>query len=131
MAARIEIRTDKGTLDLPENFHQDFYVTRQIFDLKNFQTRNADYTKTVFLPATPNNIAILGAIADTSGTATAIENTIGCTILMDGITLAVVAKLIFGATNISRDGAEFECTIFYGNFNLFDALSGQTLDKLN
>lgn len=131
MAALITITTDDGVLDLPKNFHQQFYVTRQIFNLNNFETRNADFTKTITVPATPTNTSLLKSISDLTGTTGESSNKVRCSISINGIMIAPVAWLLHFRSKIDRNSSEYELTIFYGNFNLFDDLSGQTIDKLN
>ena len=90
----LEIITDRGTLDLYDGAEFEFYVTRQIHDLKDLETRNADFSKTIKIPPTPGNLAILEAYVATSG-----EYVIPCQVVLAGITIAPKAKLlIYGRT---------------------------------
>ena len=131
MSALIEIRTDKGSLDLPKDFHQQFYVTRQVFNLNDFETRNADFTKTIQVPATPTNVALLDSVASTSGTSGSESNKIQCSIYMNGIQIAPIAWLLHFKTTKDRNSTTMELGVFYGNFNLFDTLSGDSIDAIN
>jgi len=130
MASLIEIRLETGSLDLPQGFHNIFYITRQVFDLSDFQTRNADFTKSFNVPVTPNNVAILASASTIAG-ASIIDNKVPCQIIVNGITIAPVASLLQTETVIENGVSFFNLTIFYGNFNLFDTLGGTTIDRLN
>ena len=128
MASKIQILTNKGTLDLAQGADRDFYVTRQIHDLNNFESRNADFTKTIKVPATPNNIDILDAY---TGSAGAVNQTIPCQILMDGITIAPSAKLLFFRSIVNNAEIGYEVNILYGNFNLFDDITAGDISDIN
>ena len=114
--ATIELRTNLGSLDLEDGAEREFYITRQIHDLNNLETRNADYSKTIKVPPTPNNIDILDAYAGVEDS----ERTIPCQIIIDGITVAPNARLLFSKKTIANKDVSYDVTILYGNFNLFD-----------
>ena len=50
MAIGLDIRTEGGSLELLQDAATTFYITRQIHDLNNFESRNADYTKSIEIP---------------------------------------------------------------------------------
>ena len=116
MANKIDIRTEAGSLDLYKGAERDFYITRQVNDLNNFQNRNADYTKSLSIPPTPNNRALLNSFS--SGISEE-EQGIQCTITIDGITIAHSAILYHTSSTITNDQFDLEIVLFYGNFNFF------------
>lgn len=128
MAAQIEIRTNKGSFDLYQGVERDFYITRQIHDLNNFETRNADFTKTIQIPSTPNNIRLLDAY---SGVTQSSVGVVPCQILMAGITIAPSAGLLFTKSVIKDGLVSYDVAILYGNFNVFNSIDANTLDSLN
>ena len=83
MPSEIIITTDKGTIDLYQGAETAFYVTRQIHDLHNFETRNADFSKSLSVPPTSNNLGILGIEQNDPD-----QQGIGCSIQMGGIMIA-------------------------------------------
>ena len=60
MASELEIRVEGTALDLFDNEEQNFYLTKQIHDLTNLETRNADFSKTISIPLTVKNQDTLG-----------------------------------------------------------------------
>ena len=109
MAANIEITTDLGILDLMQGAENEFYVTRQIKDLRNFQTVNADFTKTLKVPATPNNVKILrGAALLTGGSVGGATAKIRCSVVLEGLPVAPVAWLLVESELITPDHEEFD-----------------------
>lgn len=129
--AQLEITTDAGTLDLIQGTEETFFVTRQIFDLNNFETRNSDFTQFVTLPTTPNNISILNTAADVTNQAARDAEKIKCSIKFNGITIAPIAWIIIGGTIATKDAIIFEAIIMYGNFNIIDELSGRSIKDIN
>ncbi len=97
MAAIVEIITEQGSLDLLQGVEDNFYVTRQIHDLNDFQTRNADFTKQIQVPPTPRNVIILDAYGDNK------SNTIPCRVLMNGVLIAPNARLLFNEPRCSHN----------------------------
>lgn len=131
MAARLEIKTEGGALDLLKDAENTFFVTRQIYDLHNFQRRNSDFTKFISVPATPRNVQLLEVAADV-GTTTNATDKIQCSIIMGGVTLAPVAWLLVSGYNQDKSrNVTIDCQILYGNFNFFDSIKSATLDALN
>ena len=122
------IITPKGTLDLLKGAEREFYITRQIHDLHNFETRNADFSKTISVPPTPNNIDILDSYTSDPSY---VKNIIPCQIILGGITIASRAKLLFTKTTRSNNETSFEVQVLYGNFNLFDDILTGDISELN
>jgi hypothetical protein len=128
MPAKLQILTDKGSFDLEVGTDERFYVTRQIHDLHNFETKNGDYTKTLTVPSTPTNNHILDAYVGASGNT---KNVIPCQIIMDGITVASQARLLFTRTLITNQEIVYEITILYGNSSFFESIVIGTIDEMN
>jgi hypothetical protein len=128
MASLLQILTDKGSFDLEVGSDREFYVTRQIHDLHNFETKNGDFSKTLSIPSTPTNNHILDAYVGASGNT---KNTVPCSVIMDGITIASQAELLFTRTVISNEATYFDITILYGNSSVFDAIKDGTIDELS
>lgn len=131
MASTIEIKTDKGGIDLLDGAEDIFYITRQINDLQNLQSRQADFTRTINIPATPNNLTIINAHEVASGASNNVGTKIPARILMDGIQVAPLATLLHVKTNFKDDVITLEIALLYGNFNLFDALPQGSIQDLN
>jgi hypothetical protein len=128
--ARLEIYTEKGSLDLPLDAANNFYITRQVHDLRSFISRNADYTSNIDLPATENNLNEFNAAIDVSN---AFGNKVTVRILMDGVQVAPVATALHLRTRYSKGGAipTMEIIILYGNFNFFDSIREGDISDLN
>ena len=126
--ATLKITTNVGTLDLLQNAAEDFYITRQVSDLKTLQTREADYTKSIKVPATDKNLLILGS---DSLSASSDSTKIPCTIELNGIMIAPIAWLLRTFDTITKGVQLLEITIFYGNFNLLDSILPGTIDQMN
>lgn len=119
--ADLRIDIDGRALDLFEGEDDNFYITRQIHDLANLETRNSDFTKIIKVPATAKNLDLLqiDSLFDTSE-AISIE-AIKCNIILDGVAVANDADLFPGDT--VNDNV-IEVGIFYGNFAFFSLLTG-------
>lgn len=61
MANKLQILSNGDSFDLFEGEAERFYITYQIHDLSNLQTRNGDFSRRVSLPLTSRNKGILGA----------------------------------------------------------------------
>lgn len=127
----IQIETDSGALELFEDAEEQFYITRQINDIEKLQSRQADYTRFIEAPATPNNLNILFAQGSGLGTSNSPQVKIPCRILIDGITVAPLAYLLHISTKVRAGINALELAVFYGNFNLFDQLLDGDLTNLN
>ena len=126
MPSEIIITTDKGTIDLYQGAETAFYVTRQIHDLHNFETRNADFSKSLSVPPTPNNLGILGIEQNDPD-----QQGIGCNIQMGGIMIAPVAFLFYIGTTLTNDEEEIKIQILYGNFNFINTIESGSINEIN
>mgnify|MGYP003639162458 CR=1 FL=1 len=74
MANKLQILSNGDTFDLFEGEAERFYITYQIHDLSNLQTRNGDFSRRVSLPLTARNKDILGAATAFDWTPTGITS---------------------------------------------------------
>ena len=84
MANKLQILSNGNTFDLFEGEAERFYITYQIHDLSNLQTRNGDFSRRVSLPLTSRNKNILGAALPTISRFDSVAGgTIPCEILVN------------------------------------------------
>ncbi len=84
MANKLQILSNGNTFDLFEGEAERFYITYQIHDLSNLQTRNGDFSRRVSLPLTSRNKDILGAALPTISRFDSVSvGTIPCEILVN------------------------------------------------
>ena len=84
MANKLQILSSGESFDLFDGEAERFYITYQIHDLSNLQTRNGDFSRRVSLPLTAKNKGILGAALPTiSRFDSANVGTIPCDILVN------------------------------------------------
>jgi len=84
MANKLQILSNGNTFDLFEGEAERFYITYQIHDLSNLQTRNGDFSRRVSLPLTSRNKDILGAALPTISRFDSVAvGTIPCEILVN------------------------------------------------
>ena len=126
MAADIIITTDDGVLDLFVGAENEFYITRQIHDLNNFETRDASFSKSLEIPPTTNNINILGIQNNDI-----ITQGIQCSVNMGGLMVAPIALLFWEGADIVNDEEVLLIQILAGNFNCFNAIRSGSIDTIN
>jgi hypothetical protein len=84
VANKLQILSNGDTFDLFEGEAERFYITYQIHDLSNLQTRNGDFSRRVSLPLTSRNKDILGAALPTISRFDSVAvGTIPCEILVN------------------------------------------------
>ena len=84
MANKLQILSSGESFDLFDGEAERFYITYQIHDLSNLQTRNGDFSRRVSLPLTAKNKGILGAALPTiSRFDSANVGTIPCDIMVN------------------------------------------------
>ena len=130
MATKLDIVTDAGSLDLFHRDDESFYVTRQIFDFNDLEHRKGDFTRSIKIPATAENLTILG-IGGADNSVADPEQTIPCSIVMNGVTVALSARLLHVGTTLVKGVDTLEVAILYGNFNLFDNIVGGSVRDIS
>ena len=84
MANKLQILSSGESFDLFDGEAERFYITYQIHDLSNLQTRNGDFSRRVSLPLTAKNKGILGAALPTISRFDSVAvDTIPCEILVN------------------------------------------------
>ena len=84
MANKLQILSNGESFDLFDGEAERFYITYQIHDLSNLQTRNGDFSRRVSLPLTAKNKGILGAALPTISRFDSVAvGTIPCDILVN------------------------------------------------
>jgi hypothetical protein len=84
VANKLQILSNGDSFDLFEGEAERFYITYQIHDLSNLQTRNGDFSRRVSLPLTSKNKDILGAALPTISRFDSVAvGTIPCEILVN------------------------------------------------
>lgn len=124
----LRIRTSDGYLDLQPGADKDFYITKQLHDLHDLETREADFTKTISLPYSPNNIRLLGINTpklnrhSSQGT-----QFIPVTVEMSGIPVLNDALM---RINVGND-LTFSATLFAGVAGFFTQLTETPINELD
>jgi len=111
------------SLDLFPGASKDFYITRQIHDIRDLTTRNADFTKRISIPVTAKNTRLLrrgidGLVNEASKTP---SQSVACRVFSGGVPVIPDATL-FISTSTNDDKLDIQ--IFYGNFDFFQEISG-------
>jgi len=84
MSNKLQILSNGESFDLFEGEEKRFYITYQIHDLSNLQTRNGNFSRRVSLPLTAKNKNILGATLPTISRFDSVAvGTIPCEILVN------------------------------------------------
>ena len=112
MAAPLLIITQEGLLDLYPDSYEQFYATMQVHNIFSLGTREANFTKALNIPNTPNNKKLFGGLNIHH---TLKNKEVEAEIRADGVPLANKALLTIGT--IDKDN--IEVVIFFGNFNFF------------
>jgi hypothetical protein len=86
----IAIEINKGFLDLLPGINDEFYITRQINDIFNLNTRNADYTKIFKVPNSPGNRDKLGIQSDETKPADRLK----CSLFIDDLSFSINSELL-------------------------------------
>jgi hypothetical protein len=119
----MKIETDTGILDLFETSEADFYVTKQIYDLKELERRHSDHTRVLSIPNTLNNRDQLQIVSNVIRE----KLFINCTVKIQGVEIIQKGKLSVSA--IYEDSLEI--VIYSGSFNIFNSLKEDSIRSLN
>ena len=88
MANKLQILSNGESFDLFDGEEERFYVTYQVHDLSNLQTRNGNFSRRVNLPLTSKNKGILGAALPTiSRFDTVAVGSLDCEVLVNDMPL--------------------------------------------
>jgi hypothetical protein len=137
---RTEIYIEGRRLDLTEDLSVEF--TYQIDDIKEFGSRETNFSKTVVLPGTANNNKLFGFVFEFGSQNAYDENTVNrgynfnaskaatCYVYVDKIQ---IMKGVIRLLEIVRDGGEieYECAIFGELGGFVNALGNSKIEDLD
>lgn len=128
--AIIEIQLTDGSLDLLEGTEKSFYITKQIHDLRDLNTRNATFSKTIKIPRTNNNRNLLNyQMVDFAAYSGLPYSYIPCVVLMNGVPILEDGR-IFVSGESSTDKT-LSIGVFGGLIDFFANLSDDLIGDLN
>ena len=88
MANNLQILSSGESFDLFEGEEKRFYVTYQVHDLSNLQTRNGNFSRRVKLPLTSKNKGIIGAALPSISRFDSVPvGALDCEVLVNGMPL--------------------------------------------
>jgi hypothetical protein len=100
--------------------------TIQVNELGELKDRQANYSNTIKLPKTPNNIKVLDMLGISGNTSRKPYEKVPCKYVVDGIELVP-----FGSAVINELSDGIDVVIYDGNISISDALNGKTLNQLD
>ena len=130
MASELQILIAGEPLDLATNEDQEFRYSHVVHDLRDLETRNADFSTSIILPLTANNTRLLGSLVpslarfvDTPLTNIEVE------VLAFGVPLIPDAFLV--VTDEDAIGRTVTINILGGNAKFFNQLKEDALHALD
>lgn len=120
---RLKIEVNEGVLDLFQGTDEMFYITKQLNDLHNLQNRQADFTRSLEIPASDNNRSLLGILTNerTDNLSQSVN------ILLDDILVIAYGRILI----ITDSKTVINIAIFAGNFELFDSIPNDSVKILD
>lgn len=128
--AVIEIQLIDGSLDLLEGAENSFYITKQIHDLRDLNTRNATFSKTIKIPRTTNNRNLLNSQLVDFGAYDGVPyDYIPCIILWDGVPIMEDGRIFLSGESSTEK--TLSIGVFGGLIDFFANLSDDLIGDLN
>ena len=128
MANKLQIISNGQDFDLFQGEDERFYITKQIHDLANLETRNGDFSRRINLPLTPKNKEILGTNLPIYSRFDDIAvGTIPCEILVNG--MPVLSNAYFTIDTQSKTAITIQ--VFGGVSKLYSGLSDLSIRDLD
>jgi hypothetical protein len=128
MANKLQIISNGQDFDLFQGEDERFYITKQIHDLANLETRNGDFSRRINLPLTPKNKEILGTNLPIYSRFDDISvGTIPCEILVNG--MPVLSNAYFTIDTQSKTAITIQ--VFGGVSKLYSGLSDLSIRDLD
>ena len=118
----MKILVNDIALDLFPNTENQFFINKQIYDIRSLQTRKSDFTRTLELPASANNLDALGLNTNRNLTGSKFD----CLLDIDGIIISKGFLFVFESTNFT-----ISINIYSGNFDLFNNIPNESIKELN
>lgn len=130
MGINLEILVEGEAFDLFEGEAERFYISKQIFDLRNLETRNAEFSRSVNLPLSPTNLRLLGSQVPTKDRFDVLPHTIiECEVRMSGIPVITDSYLIVGVEDITNKSVSI--TVYGGTAKFFNELETASIKDLD
>jgi len=127
--SKLEIRLANGSLDLNPDSQSKFYITKQIHDLRDLETRNASFTKSIVIPRSYNNVFLLGLeLVEFGRDSTDSYKFVDCQVLLASYPVLSEGKLI--VTSQNDTDKTITINILGGTVTLFEELSENGLGDL-
>ena len=128
MANNLQILSSGESFDLFEGEEKRFYVTYQVHDLSNLQTRNGNFSRRVKLPLTSKNKGIIGAALPSISRFDSVPvGALDCEVLVNGMPL--LSDSFF---TIEQEGDNyFTIQIFGGVSKFYSNLSDNSIQTLD
>jgi hypothetical protein len=120
--SRVKIKVGNTFLDTLEGFDDLFYLTETIYNIKDLNTRNASFSRTIILPLTKNNASAFDRLTNEQLGNKSFETFL----YIDNILFAAGRILIINDSRYT-----LECIFLYSNFDLFDKIPNQSIKELN
>lgn len=128
--AVIEIRLEAGKLDLLPDAEKNFYITKQIYDLKDLNTRNASFSKQLTVPRNLNNITLLeDNLTEFAAYSNNAYTYVPCEVFMKGYPALNDGRLF--VVSEDRIGRTITIVVLGGVVDFFEQLSDKSLSALN
>mgnify|MGYP003645039574 FL=1 len=128
MANKLQIISNGQDFDLFQGEDERFYITKQIHDLANLETRNGDFSRRINLPLTPKNKEILGTNLPIYSRFDDIAvGTIPCEILVNG--MPILSNAYFTIDTQSKTAITIQ--VFGGVSKLYSGLSDLSIRDLD
>jgi len=110
-------------LDLFPGTEENFFVTKQLFDLFNFNRRASDYSRTFSVPYTYHNRELLSMESNVKASNTFIS----CSVLIGNINLIPNGNI----NVLTWNSQAIEIVIYFENFSLFNSIPNESIRNLD
>lgn len=129
MVTKIFLNTS-GTIELYDDIA--ISCTYSIADIKNPESRNANYSKTITIPGTKNNNKLFGQMFEIGISGTFNPNIkIPAEIVIDSVTTMTGYMQLLAITRNDNDKIEYSCAVIGKVGNIFQNLSDDKLEDLD
>lgn len=130
MALSLQILIEGEPLDLLKGEDRRFYISKQLYDLSDLETRNSGYSKTIEIPLTPKNNKLLGKrVPEKARFDKEPFQGIPCEVLIAGVSMIQDAVLVVGVQSINNETVSV--TVFGGTSKFFISIPEEPLSSLN
>ena len=120
----ITISIEGRFLDVREGEEKRFFINKTLHDLRDMFGRNSDRSRSIVLPRSPNNIAILAGHSARIGQD---YRALLCQVFMSGVPILEDAQLVI----IGEDVNHYEATIIGGAATFYNSLPDASIQDLD